>query len=44
MAAMVAADEEPMEGSRGVIPPQICGGYGSSIISRMLSIKNRVLF
>jgi hypothetical protein len=25
-AAMAAADEESMEGGRGVLPPQICGG------------------
>jgi hypothetical protein len=39
MAAMVAADEEPMEGGRGVLPPQICGGNKSSIISTMFFIK-----
>jgi hypothetical protein len=24
--ATAAADEDPMEGGRGVLPPQICGG------------------
>jgi hypothetical protein len=40
MAATAAADEEPMEGGRGVLPPQICGGNRSSIISSMFFIKN----
>jgi hypothetical protein len=40
MVAMVAADEDPMEGGRGVLPPQICGGNISSIISSMFFIKN----
>ncbi len=39
-AAMAAADEEPMEGGRGALPPQICGGIRSSIISSMFFIKN----
>jgi hypothetical protein len=38
--AIGAADEEPMEGGRGVLPPQICGGNRSSIISSMFFIKN----
>jgi hypothetical protein len=37
---MAAADEEPMEGCRGVLPPKICGGNRSSIISSMFFIKN----
>jgi hypothetical protein len=41
MAEMAAADEEPMEGAgRGVLPPQICGGNRSSIISSIFYIKN----
>jgi hypothetical protein len=37
---MTAVDEEPIEGVRGVIPPQVCGGNRSSIISKMFFIKN----
>jgi hypothetical protein len=37
---MAAVDEELIEGGRGVLPPQICGGNRSSIISNMFFIKN----
>ncbi len=35
MAAMVTADEEPIEGGKGVLPLQICGGNRSSVISNV---------
>jgi hypothetical protein len=40
MAATAAADEELMEGGRGVLPQQICGENRLSILSSMFFIKN----
>jgi hypothetical protein len=39
-AVTAAADEEPMESGRGVLPPQIFGGNRSSKISSMFFVKN----